>query len=323
MALISVVIPMYNEQECLGPMLERLLALPADQKDRYEYIFVDDGSTDGTLAMLRELAGKSEKVKYISFSRNFGHEAALTAGLDHAAGDAVITLDGDLQHPPEAIPDLLAKWREGYQIVYARRQSGEHLPLLKNLLSKTFYRLLRKACPVDIPADAANFRLMDRRAVEQYRRLRERSRFGRGLVAWTGFKQTFVPYAEERRYAGQTKYSTWASARLAIDAFIGFTDLPLRLVYWLAAAMLGVFGVLAALGIVAMFVTSMYALPYFAFASVFMVGGAVLLALGLVGSYVGRVFRQSQNRPLYIVADKSPSLPPGFEGARDGPDKAD
>ena len=319
MSQISVVIPVYNEQECIAEMFRRLEALPKGPEDRWEYIFVDDGSRDRTLEILRDLAGRSDRVRYISFSRNFGHEAALTAGLDHAAGDAVITLDGDLQHPPELIPRLLEEWRAGSQIVYARRESAEHLPALKAFLSRWFYRTIRRSSRADIPADTANFRLMDRRAVVEFRRLREQARFGRGLVAWTGFKQAFVPYREEERFAGATKYTTWQSARLAANAFIAFTDLPLRLGYWLGAAFLAVFAVLTVLAVMLwVFAGSARASYAMLFACLFLVGGTVLVVLGLMGSYIGQVFRQSQGRPLYIVGEKSPALPPGPEGAAHG-----
>jgi dolichol-phosphate mannosyltransferase len=316
MSLISVVIPVYNEQECIRPMFERLAALPCESGDRWEYIFVDDGSRDGTLAALRELSAADGRVKYVSFSRNFGHEAALTAGLDHAEGDAVVTLDGDLQHPPEAIPKLLAAWREGNQIVYARRESSEHLPALKAFLSRTFYKIIRKSSRADIPADTANFRLMDRRAVQQFRRLREQARFGRALVAWTGFRQAFVPYREEQRFAGQTKYTTWKSALLAMDAFISFTDFPLRLGTWAGAAFLltaVVLFLVAAIRSIAGPVA--FGGVALILSAVFFVGGTVLMTMGVLGAYVGRIYRQSQDRPLYVVGEKSASLPAGEEGA--------
>jgi len=315
-SLVSVVIPVYNEQECVREMFQRLEALPRDPADRWEYIFVDDGSRDQTLPILRELAAKSDRVKYISFSRNFGHEAALTAGLDHATGDAVITLDGDLQHPPELIPKLIENWRAGSEIVYARRESAEHLPALKAFLSRWFYRVIRKSSRADIPPNTANFRLMDRRALEQFRRLRETTRFGRGLVAWTGFRQAFVPYRELERFAGRTKYTTWQSARLAIDAFISFTDFPLRLGSWAGVAFLvaavALFLLAAVRGI---FLPVAFAGPELIFSAIFFVGGTILVVLGLLGAYVANIYKQAQGRPLYIVAEKSPTLPAGNEGA--------
>ncbi len=316
MALISIVIPAFNEQECIPQMVGRLTALPWGE-DRFEMIFVDDGSRDGTLELLRDLAARDERVKYVSFSRNFGHEAALTAGLDHAAGEAVVTLDGDLQHPPELIPQLVAQWRAGNQIVYARRAASESLPWLKALTSRLFYKAIRYSSPVDIPPDTANFRLMDRRAVEQFRRLREHGRFGRGLVAWTGFKTATVPYEEDKRFAGVTKYNLWKSSKLAIDAFISFSNLPLVLSLWLGAAFVAV-GVLIFLVRLVSCLASRY--DYFMsggtlLAFMFFIGGVILMMLGIVGAYVARIYQEAQGRPLYIVAEKSSSLPAGQEGA--------
>lgn len=315
MALISIVIPAFNEQECVPQMVQRLTALPLGE-DRLEMIFVDDGSSDRTLEILRGLAAADARVRYVSFSRNFGHEAALTAGLDHAMGDAVVTLDGDLQHPPELIPQLLARWREGCQIVYARRQTSESLPWLKAATSRLFYKAIRYSSPVDIPPDTANFRLMDRRAVEQFRRLREHSRFGRALVAWTGFKTATVPYEEDKRFAGATKYNMWKSAKLAVDAFISFTNLPLVLSLWIGAAFVGV----SLLILLAKIIDRIAYGEYFMTAGMlvafmFFIGGVILMMLGIVGAYVLRIYQEAQNRPLYIVAEKSASLPPGQQGA--------
>ncbi len=316
MALISIVIPAFNEQDCVPQMVQRLTALPLGE-DRLEMIFVDDGSSDGTLAILRGLAGGDARIKYVSFSRNFGHEAALTAGLDHATGEAVITLDGDLQHPPELIPQLLARWREGNQIVYARRATSESLPWLKAFTSRMFYKAIRYSSPVDIPPDTANFRLMDRRAVEQFRRLREHSRFGRALVAWTGFKTATVPYEEDKRFAGATKYNMLKSARLAVDAFISFTNLPLVLSLWIGAGFVGlsvlIFLVQIGRAIVSPWHEFMTGGTLVAF--MFFIGGVILVMLGIVGAYVSRIYQEAQNRPLYIVAEKSDTLPPGPQGA--------
>jgi polyisoprenyl-phosphate glycosyltransferase len=313
---ISVVIPVYNEQDCVPEMFRRLEALPKAPGDQWEYVFVDDGSRDRTLTTLRELSAASPRLRYVSFSRNFGHEAALTAGLDHATGDAVITLDGDLQHPPELIPRLIEEWKAGNQVVYARRESSKHLPPLKAFLSRWFYRAIRRGSRADIPADTANFRLMDRRVVAEFRRLRERARFGRGLVAWTGFRQAFVPYKEDERFAGGTKYTTWQSAGLAANAFIAFTDVPLRAGRWLCAAFGAISAALTILAVALWICEGSTPAAYiFLLACVFLVGGATILSVSLVGVYVGQIFRQSQGRPIYIVGEKSPALPSGPEGA--------
>ena len=196
MAVISVVIPVLNEESCLEALFERLSKLGEDSSDDYEYIFVDDGSTDASQDMIRKLAAEHGQVKYLFFSRNFGHEAATTAGLDHTRGDAVVIIDADLQDPPEVIPALIAKWREGNQVVYAQRRSRKGEPWRKKLTSWLFYRTIRKLTDVDIPIDTGDFRLMDRCVVEQVRRCREKSRFVRGLVTWTGYKQVPMRYGK-------------------------------------------------------------------------------------------------------------------------------
>lgn len=322
MANVSIVIPVYSEQECIREMLDRLMKVQADSpQDSFEFIFVDDGSYDQTLPLLRELAAANDKVKYVSFSRNFGHEAALTAGLDHACGQAVISLDGDLQHPPELIPQLVAKWREGYQIVYAQRQVSESIPWLKNVSSRAFYWLIRRGSATELPPNTANFRLMDRRVVEQFRRLREHNRFGRGLVAWTGFKQASIPYKEDARFAGATKYSMLKSARLAMDAFMSFSNFPLQLIFWAGGLFIGLAVAILLVAIVRLLAFG--ALPSgtsLIIFCLFATAGVLLVAMGLLGSYIGRIYRHSQDRPLYIVAEKSGSLPPGHQGAFDAQD---
>jgi len=315
MAVISIVVPMYNEQECLRAMYDRLRAVQGEVGEAFEYVFVDDGSSDGTLASLRELAGRDPNVRYVSFSRNFGHEAAILAGLDHASGDAVVTMDGDLQHPPEAITAMIAQWRQGYHVVYARRRASGHESFLKKLTSRWFYRVLRRTSDVDLPADAANFRLMDRRVVEQVRRCRERGRFIRGIVSWVGFRQTGISYDEGARFAGQTKYSIRKSARLAVDAIMNFANLPLRkaIAWGLIVCLLSLLAVLYVLvrGLVLWEAAPLHALLP---AGLFFLGGVQLMVAGLIGEYVVRIHRQGQHRPLYVVGEKSPSLPKGDEG---------
>jgi polyisoprenyl-phosphate glycosyltransferase len=224
---LSVVVPLWNEQDVLSQLTDRLfrvfdeIALPA------EAIFVDDGSTDATAELLRELAARDERVCVIHLSRNFGHQAAITAGLDAASGDAVVVMDGDLQDPPEVIPELVASWRSGFDVVHAVR-SSRHDPPLKRLLAFGFYRLLRRVSEIDAPADAGDFRLIDRKALEAFRVMRERNRYVRGMFAWIGFRQTTVEFARDERAAGTAKYSFRRSARLALDGLISFSDAPLR-----------------------------------------------------------------------------------------------
>ena len=319
MSLISVVIPVYNEQECLPALFERLDRLQSSGSDRYEFVFVDDGSTDESRRIIVELAARNESIKYIIFSRNFGHEIATTAGIDHAGGEAVVIIDADLQDPPELIPELVAKWRQGYQVVYAQRRSRKGEGVLKRFTSWLFYRVICRLSDVDIPADTGDFRLMDRRAVEHFRRCREQSRFVRGLVAWTGFRQTAVQYDRDQRQGGEGKYGLFKLIVLAFDAVVGFSNVPLRI-----GILLGLMACLFALTIaVVVFLQKLIngiPIPGYALmvTGMFFLGGVQLLMLGLLGEYIGRIYRESQRRPLYIISEKSDSLPGGYEGGVTG-----
>jgi dolichol-phosphate mannosyltransferase len=310
MAAISIVIPVYNEEACLKELLARLLNLRKPDGDKFEYIFVDDGSSDRSLHIIKELESCHTEVRHIALSRNFGHEAAITAGLDYASGDAVVIIDADLQDPPEVITELLAKWRQGNQIVYARRIHRKGESMSKKISSWLFYRLIRALSDVEIPADTGDFRLIDRCVVEQFRRCREQNRFVRGIIAWTGFKQIAVPYERDKRYAGSTKYSLAELIRVALDALTGFSTLPLRI-----GLAIGMTVCLCSVLIVAIVIAQKLILgisvPGYAMiaSGIFFLGGVQLLVLGLIGTYVGKLFRQSQNRPLYIVTEKSNSLP--------------
>ena len=316
MALISVVIPVYNEQDCLETLMGRLLAVPSACGETFEFLFVDDGSGDGSRDILRRLSEEHSNVRTIFFSRNFGHEAATTAGIDHAGGDAVILIDSDLQDPPEVIPELIAQWRQGNQIVYARRRTRQGEGPIKKFTAWLFYRIIRKWAEVNIPPDTGDFRLMDRCVVQQFRRCREQNRFVRGLVAWTGFRQAEVLYDRRERFGGQTKYSFVKLLVLALDAVLGFSIKPLRM-----GMVLGLMVMLASLAVTAVVVAQkvfglIQVIDGYAMLAtgVFFLGGVQIFLIGLVGEYVGRTYRQVQHRPLYVVMEKSPSLPPGPEG---------
>lgn len=310
MALISVVIPILNEAGCIETLHERLSGIASPgAEDTFEYIFVDDGSTDGSREIIRSLAEKNNNVKYILLSRNFGHEPTTTAGLDHASGDAVVIIDADLQDPPEVIPELIAKWKEGNEIVYGRRRSRKGELIHKKFASWLFYRTIRKLSAVDIPVDTGDFRLIDKRVVEAFKQCREQSRFVRGLIAWTGFKQVAVYYDRDERYAGETKYNFFNLTMLAVDVVIGFSNIPLRIgilsgLLMCAASLMVTLVIVArallfSIGIsgMAMMITWIH----------FLIGGQLLM-LGLIGEYVARVYSQVQNRPLYITEEKSKDL---------------
>jgi glycosyltransferase involved in cell wall biosynthesis len=314
-ALISIVIPVYNEQDCLDSLMERLLAVQSSCGETFEFLFVDDGSGDNSRDILRRLSSTHPSVRTIFLSRNFGHESATTAGIDHAGGEAIVLIDSDLQDPPEVIPELIAKWKQGYQIVYARRRSRQGEGPFKKFTAWLFYRIIRKWAEVNIPPDTGDFRLMDRCVVQQFRRCREQNRFVRGLVAWTGFRQAEVLYDRHERFGGQTKYNFVKLLVLALDAVLGFSIKPLRM-----GMVLGLMVMLAALVVTTVVIAQklIWGIDIQGYAmlatGVFFLGGVQIFLVGLVGEYVGRTYRQVQHRPLYIVMEKSPSLPPGPEG---------
>ncbi len=308
MSLISVVIPVFDEQECLLPLFDRLnnLSVSSMDDDKFEFIFVDDGSTDSSREIIKNLAATHSNVKYLFLSRNFGHEAATTAGLDYADGDAVVIIDADLQDPPEVIPSLIEKWRQGYQIVYAQRRSRQGEPLHNRITSWLFYRFIRKLSRVDIPVDTGDFRLIDRCVVEQFRKCREQDRFVRGLITWTGFKQTGILYDRDERFAGKTKYNTTKRMLLALDVVLGFSNLPLRIGITVGL-LICLICFIVTLSIVIQKLFLHLEIPGYALivTGIFFVGGMQLAITGLIGEYIGRIYRQSQNRPLYIISAKS------------------
>lgn len=315
MEILSIIIPVYNEAACLETLYSRMLQVEKGLGGQFEFLFVDDGSTDQSRQIIHRLAQENSNVRYVFLSRNFGHEAATTAGLDHCIGDAAIIIDSDLQDPPELIPELVARWKEGYQVVYARRILRRGETLFKRVSSWLFYRILRGLSSVDIPADTGDFRLIDRCVVRHFRRCREQNRFVRGLVAWTGFRQTAVPYERDHRFAGQTKYSPLKLIELAFNVMLGFSNVPLRLGILMGLLVcLFCFGLIGVIVIQKMF----FGIPIPGYAllvtGVFFLGGVQLLITGLMAEYVGRIYQQVQARPLYIAAEKSSGLPPQETG---------
>jgi len=302
---LTIVVPAYNEAANIAPLYQRLAAAAQRCADSYDVLFVDDGSTDGTADAVRALAAEDPAVSLLSFSRNFGHEAASTAGLDYARGDAVILIDADLQDPPELIPTLVERWRAGADVVYAQRRRRAGESPVKRLTAHLFYRILSRLTETPIPPDTGDFRLMDRRVVEALRQCRESPRFVRGLVSWVGFKQVAVPYDRDARYAGDTKYNYRKLARLAGVAISSFSLLPLRLSMHLGLIVLTISLLLAAVIVVQRFVLGVEMLRGYAFltCSIFFLGGVQLVMLGILSHYLGQLFTRAQARPLYIVAD--------------------
>ena len=301
--VLSVVVPVFNEEANLPELHRRLAVVLPDVVDSYEILFVDDGSRDRSWELIRGLAANDPRVRGVRFSRNFGHQMAFAAGLDHAHGEAVVIMDADLQDPPELIPDLVARWREGHEVVYAVRTHREGETLFKKLTASLFYRLLRSITQVTIPVDTGDFRLMGRRALEAFRRLPERHRFTRGLVAWVGFPQVGVPYARAARHAGETSYPFRKMLRFAVDAITSFSHVPLQLATWLgfltslfAFAYIVVVIVLKFVGISWPGYTSLMA-------AILFLGGVQLVMIGLLGEYLGRVYDEVKGRPLYLVQE--------------------
>lgn len=300
--LLSVVVPVYNEELSAAESAKRLSRVLSELGCRYELLFVNDGSTDKTLDVLKSERGRNPNIKIISLTRNFGHQMAITAGMDQAKGDAVITIDGDLQDPPELIEEMLEKWREGYDVVYARRIRRLGETIFKKWAAIFFYRLVSKVSNVDIPVDVGDYRLMSRKALDAFNRIRERHRYIRGLVAWLGYKQAFVDYARDKRYAGKTKYSLMRMVNFSLDGISSFSNLPLRLVSFLGflSALFAFFYILYAL-YVSLVLHTVVAGWTSVIIAVFFLGGVQLIGLGIIGEYLGMVHDESKGRPLYLV----------------------
>lgn len=306
--LLSIVVPVFSEEAVIEEFYRRtksmLGGLSADLD--HEIIFIDDGSRDRSLPVLKALAAKDGRVRIISFSRNFGHQIALTAGIDHARGEALVIIDADLQDPPEVVPGMVARWREGYKVVYGVREKRKGENAFKLLTAKVFYRLIRGFSDTDMPVDAGDFRLIDRAVARELKSIREENRYIRGLVSWVGFPQTSITYERDRRYAGKTKFTLRKMMKFAVDAILSFSDKPLKMS--------------AVLGFLITFVSFVLALrillgklfnPSLAVSgwtslilTVLFIGGIQLLSLGILGLYVGRQYSEVKRRPLYVVAEK-------------------
>jgi dolichol-phosphate mannosyltransferase len=300
---ISVVIPVYNEAPNITELVNRVNAVLAVSGKSYEIILSDDGSKDATLEEIKKLSTEHLFLKAVSLSRNFGHQVALTAGMDHAAGSIIITLDGDLQHPPELIPELLKKHAEGFDIVNTLRLETEGTGPVKNLTSKGFYRLINALSDVEIKAGAADFRLMSRRAADAFLSLKEKDRFTRGLVSWMGFEQTFVPYEADKRFAGKSKYTLRKMVRFALDGLTSFSAKPLRISLYLGF-LFAVFGLFYALYAIINHNTG-NTMPGWTslLIMILLIGGLQLISLGIIGEYLARVYNETKNRPLYFVKE--------------------
>lgn len=303
--LLSVIVPVFNEEEIVAKTYS---VLEEELKDvEHELIFVNDGSKDKTREIVESLLQGNPNNKIINFSRNFGHQAAFSAGLDKAIGDAVVIIDGDLQDPPSLIHEMLEKWREGYQVVYAQRNKRAGETIFKRFTAFAFYRIIGKLTSIDIPPDTGDYRLMDRVVVNQLKNLPERSRFLRGLVCWVGFKKIGVKYDRAERTAGESKYPLKKMVRLALDGITGFSSAPLKISFYA-----GLFATFIGLGlfiwsILEKFLSPETTVPGWAslMTAIVFFGGVQLISIGIMGEYIGRIYDEVKQRPLYIEDKKS------------------
>ncbi len=308
--LLSIVIPCLNEEENIAPLYLRLLPVLSGLDADYEVIFVDDGSRDGTFGQVTALNAQDPKVGGISFSRNFGHQVALLAGMQYARGALIITMDGDLQHPPEAIPLLIGKCRDGYDIVNTRRIDHEGAGAFKKSSSRLFYRLMSYLSEVHIEPAGADFRLMNRRAADAFLQFPERGRFTRGLVSWMGFRQAVVEYRAEKRAFGETKYSLAKMARLGLDAITSFSSKPLRLSFF-SGLFISLLGMCYGLYIFFAFLAGRTIQGWASIMlTLLIIGGVVLINLGITGEYIARIFSEVKGRPLYFIKGQAGVQPP-------------
>jgi dolichol-phosphate mannosyltransferase len=313
--LLSLVIPIYNEQDAIPYLVDQVKALLDLVPAAAEVVLVNDGSSDASISMLLEISAQDRRFKVVSLARNFGHQAAATAGLDAAVGDAVVLMDADLQDPPELVLEMLREYQKGYDVVYAQRTGREGEGFFKRITAWLFYRLMKILVYKDLPADVGDFRLVSRRCLDALNAMRETHRFLRGMVSWVGFPQTAVPFRRRPRVAGHTKYSPGRMFLFAWTAALSFSPFPVRLSFVLGAALFSIGGAYAlyALGRI---VLGLYIVP--GWASVIMVNcvtaGSIMMAIGVIGEYVARIFEEVKNRPLYIVSYRA-----NFEDNGPGP----
>ncbi len=300
----SIVIPVYNEEVVLCQTYQRLKQVMDTTRESYELIFVNDGSSDHTLEMIKSIRAQDEDVKLISFSRNFGHQIAITAGMDYASGAAVVVIDADLQDPPELILKMIAKWKEGYNVVYAKRTKRKGETWFKKLTARLFYRILSASTDLDIPTDTGDFRLLDRRVCEELKRLPEKNRYVRGLVSWVGFKQTAVEYERDERLAGESKYPLKKMIKLSLDGITSFSYKPIKLATYAGSIIISSgLTYLVVLLLLKIFSKSAIAGWNLVLAMQLVLSGVLLTMMGVTGEYIGRIYDETRNRPLYIVSE--------------------
>lgn len=303
---LSIIIPIYNEEQILPELHERLTKAALQITEDYELIFVNDGSRDGSLYGLMQIAEKDAKSFYINFSRNFGHQIAVTAGIDNCSGDVVVIIDGDLQDPPELIPELYKKHKEGFEVVYARRESREGESFFKKFTAKMFYRTLRNLTSVDIPLDTGDFRLIDRKIVDCLKQMPEQNKFLRGQIAWLGFNQTAVYFSRDKRKYGKSGYPLSKMLKFAMDGITSFSDKPLGFVTRAGFIISGLSFLVILYAIFAHFVLNHTITGWTSLiVSSMFIGGVQLVSIGIIGEYISRINKNVLDRPLYIIKDSN------------------
>ncbi|ADO54362.1 glycosyltransferase [Paenibacillus jamilae] len=302
----SIVIPMYNEEAVITETYRRLKQVMGSMGEPYELIFVNDGSSDRSVQLIKEFSLRDDTIVLIDFSRNFGHQLAITAGMDYAVGEAVVVIDADLQDPPELIVEMANKWKEGYEVVYAKRLKRNGETRFKKWSASLFYRVLKASTDINIPVDTGDFRLMDRKVIDELKRLPENNRFVRGLVSWIGFKQTAVEYERDERLAGETKYPLKRMIKLSLDGITSFSIKPLKLAGYIGA-LLSMSGFLYLMYVLFLnFFTDSYVMKgWSSMISISLIfDGVILIILGIMGEYIGRIYDETKARPLYIVRER-------------------
>jgi len=301
--LYSIVVPLYNEELVINENYIRLKKVMDSVEQSYEIIYMNDGSRDKTKDIAEEICRKDENIKLINFSRNFGHQAAISAGMDLAQGDAIIVIDADLQDPPEVIPKMIEKWKEGYEVVYGKRIKREGDSFFKKITAKIFYRVLKSMTSINIPVDAGDFRLIDRKVCDALTSLPERNRYVRGLVSWVGYKQTFVEISRQERFAGETKYPLKKMIKLAIDGITSFSYKPLAIAGYFGG-LTSLIGLISIIGVIINGIVNKTSFLNFGLITAInlLMFGLVFISIGIMGEYIGRIFDESKARPNYIIA---------------------
>ncbi len=301
---ISVIIPIYNEEQNIPVLFKRLETVVSGITDQYEFIFINDGSKDQSLFLIRELCKNNDKLKYISLSRNFGHQIAVCSGLDMCLGNTAVIIDADLQDPPELIGDLYAKMKSGYEVVYAKRKSRQGESFAKKYTAKAFYRILKKITNINIPVDTGDFRIIDRKIIDLLKQMPEQQKYLRGQISWLGFNQSYVEYDRDQRYAGKTGYTYGKMIRFALDGITSFSDFPLKFATMAGFFVSGISFFLMLYALYSRFISKNYQPGWTSLMlTILFIGGIQLIGIGIIGEYIGRISNNVKKRPLYIISE--------------------